>query len=215
MEEMKKEVLTDAAESRQAVQTGNSVTDRNGTRLKLIQAGIEEINRHSVTGFSVRRVAAACGVSCATPARHFGDRYGFLSAIIDYVNGQWAEVQRRLLDENAGSMQDQIVAVSIGYIDFLVKNPHFRSILTLKDDQFDNVYHRRRGEMSSPTQNLIDAYCKSLDVPEETRMRKVLLIRSLIFGSALIFDTGEIPYTDQTREIMRSTIEEILIQPDS
>lgn len=190
------------------------VSDRNGTRQKLIEAGIEEINRHSVTGFSVRRVAAACGVSCATPARHFGDRYGFLSAIIDYVNAQWAEVQKEILAEHADSLHDQIVEVSMGYIQFLVDNPHFRSILMLKDEEFDNVYHKRRGEMSSPTQDLISAYCESLQIPEETRLRKVLIIRSLIFGSALMFDTGEIPRTEHTMQIMHQTIEQVLDQPD-
>lgn len=189
--------------------------DRNGTRQKLIEAGIEEINQHSVTGFSVRRVAAACGVSCATPARHFGDRYGFLSAIIDYVNGQWAVVQQAVLAEHADSLHDQIVEVSMAYIQFLVDNPHFRSILMLKDDQFDNVYHKRRGEMSSPTQNLIAAYCELMQVPAETRLRKTFIIRSLIFGSALMFDTGEIPCTEHTKQIMRQTIEQVLDEPDN
>jgi len=32
------------------------------TRQALIQAGVEEINRHGVTEFSVRRIAQICGV---------------------------------------------------------------------------------------------------------------------------------------------------------
>ena len=37
------------------------------TRQALIQAGVEEINRHGVTEFSVRRIAQICGVSCGAP----------------------------------------------------------------------------------------------------------------------------------------------------
>ena len=42
------------------------------TRQALIQAGVEEINRHGVTEFSVRRIAQICGVSCGAPYKHFG-----------------------------------------------------------------------------------------------------------------------------------------------
>ena len=52
----------------------------------LILAGIDEINAHSVTDFSIRRVAEACGVSCAAPYKHFKDKREFIASIIEYVN---------------------------------------------------------------------------------------------------------------------------------
>lgn len=42
------------------------------TRQALIQAGVEEINRHGVTEFSVRRIAQICGVSCGAPINTSG-----------------------------------------------------------------------------------------------------------------------------------------------
>ena len=56
---------------------------RGSKREELIKAGIEEIDRHGISGFSIRRVAAACDVSCAAPAKHFGDKNGFLASIIE------------------------------------------------------------------------------------------------------------------------------------
>lgn len=179
---------------------------RNSKREELIKAGIAEINKHGVAGFSVRRAALTCGVSCAAPAKHFGDRNGFIAAIIEYVNTQWRERQLKVLAENSDDIRAQIVEMSIEYVRFLVEHPHFRSILTLKDDEFDNIYHKLRGELSSVTQKLIARYCDAVSMPDEIRVRKQYVIRSLIFGAALMFDNGEIEYNDEAIEFVRFNI---------
>ena len=58
---------------------------RRNTREELIKAGVEEINRYGVAGFSMRRIAQLCGVSCGAPYKHFGDRKEFIAAIIDIL----------------------------------------------------------------------------------------------------------------------------------
>ena len=55
--------------------------DGGHLREELILAGIEEIEAHGVRGFSLRRVAKKCGVSCAAPYKHFADLNDFLLAI--------------------------------------------------------------------------------------------------------------------------------------
>lgn len=180
---------------------------RNSRREDLIKAGIAEINEHGIAGFSIRRAATACGVSCAAPAKHFGDRNGFLAAIIEYVNLQWRDRQLHIIEENKDSIRAQIIEVSVGYVQFLVEYPHFRSILMLKDDEFDNVYHKLRGELTSVTQKLIEKYCTSVNMDKETRIRKQYVIRSLIFGAALMFDNGEIEYNEKTLEYVRFNID--------
>ena len=70
---------------------------RRNTREELIKAGVEEINRYGVAGFSMRRIAQLCGVSCGAPYKHFGDRKEFIAAIIDDVNAQWHARQAELL----------------------------------------------------------------------------------------------------------------------
>ena len=95
-------------------------TKRRSKREELIIAGIDEINRCGITNFSMRRTAQKAGVSCAAPARHFGDKQGFLAAIVEYVNAQWHDEQMRILSECGSSTREQLVAFSIGYIKFLV-----------------------------------------------------------------------------------------------
>ena len=83
-------------------------------RQLLIEAGIEEINRAGVTDFSVRRVAAACSVSCAAPYKHFKDKREFIAAIIEYVNDQWRCRQEEILAACTGGLREQIVEVVVG-----------------------------------------------------------------------------------------------------
>ena len=93
-------------------------------RSALIQGGIEEINTYGVNDFSVRRVAGACHVSTAAPYKHFKDKKDFISAIIDFVNGQWAVVQTEVLEGCGDDPRKQLVEVSMAYLRFLMEKPY-------------------------------------------------------------------------------------------
>lgn len=180
---------------------------RASKREELLRAGVEEINKYGVTGFSIRRIAETCGVSCAAPAKHFGDRKGFIAAIIEYVNTQWHEKQLEIMAQYPNDLRKELVELSVGYVKFLVEHPHFRSILMLKDNDFDNTYHKLRGELSSLSQSLATMYCDKVQMDSLTRERKQYVLRSLIYGAALMFDNGEIEYCSRTLENVRYSID--------
>ena len=173
----------------------------------LIRAGIDEINAHGVTGFSIRRVAESCGVSCAAPYKHFKDKREFIAAIIEYVNEQWRERQQEVLADCGSDLRRQIVEVSVNYIRFLMEKPYYRSILMLKDEQFDNIYHKVRGHLSSRSQQMEMEFFSTVDWDENTKKRKLYVVRALIFGAVFMFDTGEMQYNDETMENIRYNID--------
>ena len=176
-------------------------------RQLLIDAGIEEINRAGVTDFSVRRVAAACAVSCAAPYKHFKDKREFIAAIIEYVNDQWRCRQEEILAVCAGGLREQIVEVVVGYVRFLMEKPWFRSILMLKDDEFDNIYHKARGQMSSRSQCLqAQFFAESGWEPEKIR-RKLHVVRAILFGTVFLVDTGELSYNEEVLENLRTAVD--------
>ena len=179
---------------------------RNSKREDLIKAGIQEINKHGIAGFSMRRIADDCGLSCGAPYKHFENRKDFIAAVIEYVNGQWRVRQQELLDQYAGDLRRQIVEMSVGYVEFLMEHPHYRSILMLKDEEFDNTYHRLRGELSSPTQQLAQQFFDSVGMDDFTSRRKVYVVRSLIFGAVILMDNGEMAYNQETLEFSRFSI---------
>lgn len=175
-------------------------------REQLILAGIEEINIHGVTEFSIRRVATACHVSCAAPYKHFKDKRHFIAAVIEHVNEQWHHRQQEVLERCEGGLREQIVEVCVEYVAFLMEKPHFRGVLMLKDDQFDNLYHKVRGQMSSTMQKMQTEYFAQIGYDDATIRRKRLLVRSLIFGSVFLFDAGEIEYGQEALDNIRYNI---------
>lgn len=173
----------------------------------LILAGIDEINAHGVAGFSIRRVAAQCSVSCAAPYKHFKDKRDFIAAIIEFVNAQWRERQKAVFDRCGDDLRLKIVEVCVHYVRFLMEKPYYRAILLLKDDEFDNIYHRPRGQMSSHSQQLERDFFASSGMDEATQKRKLHMIRAMLFGTVFMLDTGELEYNDTTMENFRSLID--------
>lgn len=176
-------------------------------RQLLIEAGIEEINRSGVAEFSVRRVAQACGVSCAAPYKHFKDRREFIAAIIEYVNEQWYERQEMILAACTDGLRQQIVEIVVGYVRFLVEKPWFRSILMLKDEEFENLYHKARGQMSSRSQKLEAEYFAESGWSEEKIKRKLHIVRAILFGTVFLIETGEVAFSEQVLENIRNAVD--------
>ncbi len=176
-------------------------------RQDLIEAGIEEINQFGANDFSVRRVANACGVSTAAPYKHFKDKKELIGAIIDYVNEQWAVEQDRLLASCADDPRTQMVTVAVGYIKFLMEKPYYRQTLMLKNAEFDNLYHRKRGEINSRTQQIMQRVKETYHLSDEKWERKALMVRSLLFGSVFMFDSGEFEYNEKALENLRYIID--------
>ena len=176
-------------------------------RQELIEAGIEEINLYGANDFSVRRVAAACHVSTAAPYKHFKDKKDFINAIIDYVNEQWAVVQDEVLADCPDDPRVQMVNVCVAYIQFLMENPCYRQTLMLKNAEFDNLYHRKRGEINSRTQHIMKRVKETYGLSDEVWERKALMVRSLLFGSVFMFDSGEFAYNETALENLRYVID--------
>lgn len=182
-------------------------TRNKSIREQLIIAGIHEINQYGIQNFSVRRVANECGISCAAPYRHFKDRKSFVAAIVEYINKQWSERQERILSEYPSQVRKQLLEISLDYVRFLMEKPYFRSIIMSKDDEFDSEYRRLRGQLSSITRSLIREYCVEHHISEDDEKRKTYIIRSLIYGAALMFDNGEMNYNEESMNYVKYSID--------
>ena len=176
-------------------------------REKLIRAGIEEINARGITKFSVRRVAEKCKVSCSAPYKHFKNKQEFITAIIEFVGEQWYERRQEILERCGDSPRSQLVEVSVGYISFFMEKPFFRSILLLKDEQLKSLLHKTHWQIFSLSPMLLKEYFDAIGWNEGTLARKKLLVRAMIFGSIVMFDSGELPYNEQTLEHIRFSID--------
>ena len=182
----------------------DKMAERNkNLREELIRAGIDEINVHGANGFSFRRVAEACHVSSAAPYKHFKDKKEFITAIIDYVNEQWAIVQEEVLSKCPPDPRSQMVSVATEYVRFMMEKPHYRQTLMLKSADFDNLFHRKRGEINSCTEQIMLRVKEAYSLSDEVWRRKSLMFRSILFGSVFMFDSGEFTYSEETLNDLR------------
>ncbi len=179
---------------------------RTSVKQKLILAGIEEIEEQGIQNFSMRRVASRCDVSCAAPYKHFVDKNDFIMSIVQYINHEWNIIQKDIADNAGPDLKELIIDISMAYIRFLIDNPQFRSIIMLKDVNMPKEFQRERLRLSNTTGILVKKYCKQVDMPEDVMKRKLYIVRSLIYGAALMVDNGELQYTEDIEKQVRWAI---------
>lgn len=181
--------------------------DALSVKEQLLLAGIREIEKSGIQNFSIRRVAAACSVSCAAPYKHFADRSAFILAILRYINEEWYERQKEIAERYAGDTRRQLVEISLAYIRFLLDNPQYRSVLMLRDDSLSDEQLRAKSQVSEGTRALIERYCTEVNMPPETKVRKTFVVRSLIYGAALMLDNGEMEKRQEIFDVVAAAID--------
>lgn len=175
---------------------------------RLILAGIEEIQEVGISAFSLRQIAKKCEVSPAAPYKHFESKQDFIVGVIEYINKQWDERLKCVVEKDGtDNYRKQLVEISVQYIRFLVENPHFRSIIMLKDDGLTPEQIKLKSKLSDGSKHVIERYCKSVGMSEDRQKIKTFIVRSLIYGAALMMDNGELEYTEQNIEEIAKTID--------
>ena len=176
-------------------------------RERLILAGINELNEVGFEQFSLRHVAERCQVSCAAPYRHFSDKGELIAEILQYINGQWTACVEQVVAKPYPSTRAKLVAVSMAYISFLLENPKFRSIVMQPVSAKLMDAQRPIASLSRVSRELVDQYCAEVEMEEDVRFRKLFVIRSLIYGAALMLDNGQLPSEENTLKMVEQAME--------
>ena len=175
------------------------------TRDRLILAGMDEIRANGIQGFSLRRVAAACGVSCAAPYKHFEDKQQLFDEMILYANEKWL-ITLSKVDDKQLSTVSRIANASVCFIKFLISNPHFRSILMIKEMGLDTNDTSLQVLPSIPLKRIFVQYAYENNIVKAELLRRMFITRSLLYGAALIVGTDNSNEVDSYLEILRETI---------
>ena len=177
-------------------------------RERLVLAAIDEVEEVGFERFSVRRVATACGASCAAPYKHFKNKREFFEAIIDHITDVWLARQDATLARlKDASIREQLVELAVEYVKFMVENPRYRSILMIKDQTFDSDYLEVKAKISDVSKELILKYCAETGFDHKVALVKMYVARSLIYGAALMFGNNELPYNELMLRYVRAAID--------
>jgi AcrR family transcriptional regulator len=181
--------------------------NQGGTREQLIRAGLQELNEYGIQNFSTRRVAKRCGVSCATPYKHFKDTQEFIAAILDDINRQYNERQKKTLEKYAHcDSRTQLLQVSLDYLRFLTEYPELRRVIMQNFKDCDPAFRSLRGQLSYQLYKVVARYCRDVNMPDDVRKRKTFLVRSILYGAALFFDNGEMEYNQENMDMVAAML---------
>ena len=176
-------------------------------RDRLIVAGLNEIEQHGISGFSLRRVSAACGTSCAAPYKHFKNKDELIFEIIRYVNRQWELLRDQVIAVAGDDLMEQIVEVCIAYTRFWIANPNYH--FALNDTQEGELTETKHAPRS--ISHLIHRYCTENGNSAELTERKIYAIKAMIYGMTSMLDQGELGNNATTYGHIRAIIKTMLI----
>jgi AcrR family transcriptional regulator len=177
-------------------------------RERFLKAAVAELQEHGISDFSIRRVAKRCDVSCAAPYKHFESRNDLLLEVVKFINKKWITIFDQTVEAHSDKpLKNQIVAVCMAYLTFLCTYPEYQTILFMNDKGFPPDVLAEKGKLSKESERLIKEYCESVNMPDDVLFRKKLVIRSLLNGSAILINSGELPFDSNTIVTIRANIE--------
>lgn len=175
------------------------------SRERLILSGLRLISEKGVSAFSLRAVAADCGLSCAAPYRHFKNKDDLLLAILRYIHDAWHKVQSVIIAEEK-DLRRCLTKICIAYIRFLLDNPSFRAIVMSGDPGMPAAQRQLMGKLSERTVQLVHTYVADAGMTEEAAHRKISLIRALLYGYALMLSSGELAQNEESFRLIEGVV---------
>ena len=176
----------------------------------LIIAGIGELESHGLSGFSLRRVAAECGVSCAAPYRHFKSKDDLILAIIMYINHRWTLLFEHICLTFKDDTRRALIEVCVANIRFWIANPNFRSILMLDDKSLDSLQLSEKAKLTEGVRNLAMRYCEENAIECDDRDRTIFSLLSFIYGSVRMIGSGEMASTAKEINMIKDCIGRVI-----
>ncbi len=160
-------------------------------RQALIDAGIKLINRDGEENLSLRRAAAACGVSHAAPYAHFKDKEELINAIKESVTEKF---MKELEDaaEGCESADDALIYMGSAYITFFSKHPDYFVFLFGKQKITAHTQMNKENKNDYPPFLLIRQMYKkhleekNIELSEEEQEIGLIKVWSMIHGMASI-----------------------------
>ena len=179
---------------------------RKTIKEKLILAGIDEIGSCGVANFSLRQVAVACNVSCATPYNYFKNKEGFVVEIIQYIKHQWSLLKTEMNKLYKNDEKQLLIELCVFYIKFLVGNPNYRSIIMLDNIEVDDESYTDIESARNFIELELEHYMKINNISTREARRKSFVIRAIVFEATLLLERGDLENTPENFDFIRYCI---------
>ena len=177
---------------------------------KLIIAGINEIETHGSEDFSLRRVAYACGVSCAAPYKHFKNREGLIIEILGFFNRQWKLLEDQIVNVYKDDIKRLILELCMANIKFRIANPSYRFLFTLNKEAFPEAKRKEMESMNGRLEGYMRRFCKEKGFSDEITEIKIMSLNAYVYGVAMISELEDMNKNQRLFDAIKNTIEKEL-----
>ncbi len=169
-------------------------------KAELVQKGLEILDNDGYEGFTLRKVAAACGVSQTAPYRHFKNKDELVAEIMKQALSAFNGSLAAAVDKYPDHPENQIREMGIAYVRFFLKNPQYLRLLFLSDIRLASTEaFCREGDQKTeahPFETFFSAIQRYKEAtPDEQRDAGDLMIYcwGLVHGIAVLAVRYEIP----------------------
>ncbi|MGL4523275.1 MAG: TetR/AcrR family transcriptional regulator [Bacilli bacterium] len=176
-------------------------------RAALLENGLLLLNEVGVSNFSLRKVAARCGVSHTAPYKHFENKEALLQGITDEVKWKFAAALKQQAENAQRDFTKNSIELGISYVVFMVENPEYFKFLFLNKSV--SQIHYENGQFLPSEELAFEVFKKSaralfeqFDIPKEQEGINILTMWSLVHGFALLLIKENVVFDQPYEEVL-------------
>ncbi|WP_070000827.1 TetR/AcrR family transcriptional regulator [Cellulosilyticum sp. I15G10I2] len=99
---------------------------------EMIEKGLTLINDEGIKGFSLRKVAAMCGVSHTAPYKHFKNKEELMEVISERVLQSFSECLKQAIEEGKNK-KTSMAEVGKAYVKFMLEHKEYFKFIFFSD----------------------------------------------------------------------------------
>lgn len=172
-------------------------------RNALIEAGIELVSKEGINGFSLRKAAAACGVSHAAPYSHFHNKEELLEAMQLYITEKFSERLESSIQENHNS-SEILKDMGVTYVTFFVENPtYFQFLYSQSNIKIDLSLSMPDNENYKPYiiyKNIVSRILIQAHYPKEKQNDAIITLWAFIHGITSLATMSNVSYDSDWKQ---------------
>ena len=165
----------------------------------LIEKGIELVTTDGIHNFSLRKVAAICGVSHAAPYSHFQSKEELLDAMQQYITKQFVEILEITIKEHEHD-PELLAYMGLAYATFFIRNPQYFSFLYSQSNLTIDLSLSRDGQSNYRPfeiyKDIVLSLLERTNYPKEKQKDAVVAIWSFIHGITSLATMKNIHYDE-------------------
>lgn len=171
---------------------------------EMIEKGLQLLNQEGYSNFSLRKVAALCGVSHAAPYKHFKNKEELIQAIIKETSQSFEAALMDAIEKFPGNPEDQIVELGKCYIKFMIENPDYMKFIFINPNKKEMGSLYNSSYDTSPYQIFKASalrYLKWINADPNNQRIDLLTLWSIVHGYSMLLVNNNLELQEDYLEI--------------